>query len=93
MTNPPAYPRETNEWIPAAVTANGAPAVDGVSFAVVVDGQRPTAWTPGIVRDLEGTPTIGFAISGLAPGAYRVFARPSDPPYAPVIGCGLIYID
>lgn len=81
-------PRETVEYIPVPVTLNGTVTTTGVEFAVAADGSRPSVWTAATV--LSGATYV--LISGLTPGAWRVWARVSAAPETPVIECGYITV-
>lgn len=78
------YPRETVEFIPVTVTVDGVEVTTGVTFSVVIDGTRPTVWTAPTT--LNGK--IGVLVSGLAVGAYHVFAKITSSPETPVVECG-----
>ena len=83
-----AYPRESVEFQPVTVTRDGVSVTSGLSFAVVIDGARPTTFTAAAT--LEGR--VGVMLSGLAAGTYRVFARLDASPETPVIDCGYFYV-
>lgn len=83
------YPRETVEFIPVTVTVDGVSVTNGVDFAVVKDGERPTTWsTP---TTLSGK--IGVLISGLTTGQWDIYARVAASPETPVIKCGFIVVE
>ncbi len=91
MAEPNRYPRETDEDQPVTVTVDGEPITDaaGVDVAVVPRGVRPTTWVPAVQVDEA---RIGFRITGLAPGLWDVWARPTVAGRRPVIPAGTIQI-
>lgn len=83
------FPRETVEFQAVAVTLDGAPVTTGVTFAVVHGNARPTTFiAPTVLGD-----EIGVMITGLSPGAYRVWAKVVAAPETVVINCGSFQID
>lgn len=91
---PPTFPRETNEHhaFTVALDKVAITVTTGLEVAVFPDSSErpsPLPWGPSILHNGR----IGFNIANLAPGAYRVFARPTDGPYRPVIDCGYFRID
>jgi hypothetical protein len=81
----PAYERETNEFVPVTVTVNGAVTISGVSLCVTAAfDERPVTWVAATILDGE----TGFMLTGRPVGSYRVWAKVSDSPEAPVIDCG-----
>lgn len=84
-----AFPRESVEFQPVKVTRDGAVVTDGLSFAVVPDGTRPLTFTAATIVG-EAT---GVMVAGLAPGAYRIYARLVSGIETPVIDCGYFYIE
>lgn len=84
-----AYPRESVEFQPVKITRDGSVVTDDLSFAVVRDGTRPVTFAPATIVGQE----TGVMVSGLAPGAYRIYARLVAGPETPVIDCGYFYIE
>ena len=82
------YPRATTEFVPVSLTGNGAPVTSGVRLSVVPDGPQPGTWQPAVTRGQA----IGFVLTGLTPGYFRVWAQATDGSYTPVIDCGLIQV-
>ncbi len=83
-----SYPIETDEFVKVVVTANGVAQTSGVTFAVVADGARPVTFTAAKVRGSD----IGVEVTGLTAGVWRIYAKATDTPYAPVIDCGVFRI-
>lgn len=83
-----AYPRESVEFQPVQVTRDGALVTEGLSFAVVLDGQRPETFTPAtVINDVPGV-----MVNALAAGTYRIYAQLTAGPETPVVDCGYFYI-
>jgi hypothetical protein len=82
------FQRETVEFQPVSLAANGSPIQDGVEFSIVLDGRRPDTWVPAV--HLSGK--LGFMVQGRAPGAYHVWARITANPETPVIDCGIFRV-
>jgi hypothetical protein len=82
------YPRESIEFQPVKVTRDGEVVTDGLSYAVVLDGQRPETFTPATV---VGS-TTGVMIANMPAGTYRVYAKMVAGNETPVIDCGYFYI-
>ena len=83
-----AYPRESIEFQPVTVMRDGDPVTEGLTFAIVADGERPTTFTEA--EQLGGQ--FGVMVSGLEPGTYRIFAQMTSFPETPVIDCGYFYV-
>ena len=86
MSAPPPFQRETYEFLPVVVTANGSAVTNGVQAAIVAVGERPSTW--GTVTTL-GT-AIGVMVAGtaLGVGTFEVYARVTDSPEVPVLNAG-----
>lgn len=82
------YERESTEFQPITITVDGAPATDGVTFAITPSGQRPVTYAAPVTIDGKA----GVMVQGLEPGAYNVWARVDCTPESVVINCGSILI-
>jgi hypothetical protein len=80
------YPRESVELVPLTVTEDGVPTLT-YTTALVVDGTRPTTWTPPVTVDADTGVMIG-AVSTV--GQWRIFVKVSDSPEVPVVDLGTI---
>ena len=80
------FQRETYEFLPVEVTANGTAVTTDVTFAVVEMGARPDTFGTAVTI---GT-AIGVMVDGptLGVGTFSVFARVESSPEIPVIDCG-----
>lgn len=83
------YERESVEFQPVEIKLNGAVVLDGVSYAIVPDGERPVTFTAAVI--LSGK--TGVMIQGLSRGTYRIFAKVLNTPEVPVIDCGHFYVN
>jgi hypothetical protein len=84
-----AFQRESVEFQPVKVTADGTPIISDLLFAVVRDGQRPETFTAGYVIGNEA----GIMIGALDPGTYRIYAQVTSAwPETPVVDCGYFYV-
>lgn len=80
-------PRETKEFLPLDVEANGAPA-STFETAVQRWPARPTSWAPAVLVD--GVP--GVVVEGLTPGTWTVYVRLTTAQEEPVIYAGEIQV-
>lgn len=78
------FPRETVEFLPVAVLADGVEVVEDVEFSVTGGDDRPSAWTAAV---LLGGKT-GLMVEGQEPGRYTVWARVTGETETPVINAG-----
>ena len=83
------YERESVEFQPVEVKLDGLVVADGISYAIVPDGERPVDFTDAVV--LGGK--TGVMIQGLDRGTYRIFAKILNSPEVPIIDCGYFYIN
>lgn len=83
------YERESVEFQPVEVKLNGQVVLDGISYAIVPDGERPVTFAAAVI--LSGK--TGVMIQGLAHGTYRIFAKVLNTPEIPVIDCGYFYVN
>lgn len=81
-------PRESIEFVPVTVTLDDVVITSGVTFAVTTAGTRPTSWSAP--TSLSGK--IGVMVSGLAPGAYVIWAKVASSPETPILECGAFTI-
>jgi hypothetical protein len=83
-----SYERETTEFQPVTITVDGASVTTNVTFCLAPDGVRPVTFTaPATVAG-----KIGVLVTGLTPGAYRVWAKITSNPETPILNCGYITI-
>jgi hypothetical protein len=83
-----SYERESVEFQPVTITVDGTPVTSGVTFCLAPDGTRPVTFTtPAAVNG-----KIGVLVTGLTPGAYRIWAKVTANPETPVLNCGYITI-
>lgn len=75
----PVY-QQTDPQDPTTLTLAPGP----ISYAVFKDGGRAVTYTPAVVR--QGL--FGIVLSGLTAGVWRVWAKPTSAPDAPVVDCG-----
>ena len=75
------YQRETQEFLPVAVTRDGAPITTGIEHAITPYGTRATTWTAPTI--LSGK--TGVMVQGLAPGEYIVWTRITTAGETPVL--------
>lgn len=83
------YERESVEFQAVEVKLDGQPVSDGVSFAIVPDGERPEVFVDAVVYGGK----TGVMIQGLDRGTYRIFAKVNSTPEVPVMDCGYFYIN
>lgn len=83
------YERESVEFQPVEVKLDGQVLADGISYAIVPDGERPVTFTDAVV--LGGK--TGVMIQGLDRGTYRIFAKVLNSPEVPVMDCGYFYVN
>ena len=83
------YERESVEFQPVEIKLDGQAVLDGISYAIVPDGERPVTFTEATV--LAGK--TGVMIQGLERGTYRIFAKVLNSPEVPVIDCGYFYVN
>lgn len=83
------YERESVEFQPVGVMLDGQPVLDGISYAIVLDGARPVDFIEAVV--LAGK--TGVMVQGLSRGTYRIFAKIVNSPELPVIDCGYFYVN
>lgn len=86
----PLFQRETYEFLPVGVYVDGTAVTNGVEFAIVDSGDRPTTWGTAVTI---GT-AIGVMVAGtaLGVGTYEVYARVTDSPEIPVLDAGTFRI-
>ncbi len=78
------FPRESAEFQPILITRDGVLMTTGVAYAVTAVTARPTTFTTATTLGSE----IGFIVTGLSVGTYKVWAQITDSPEIPVIDCG-----
>lgn len=83
------YERESVEFQPVEIKLNGVAVLDGISYAIVPDGERPVDFIAATV--LAGK--TGVMIQGLERGTYRIYAKVINSPEVPVIDCGYFYVN
>jgi hypothetical protein len=90
MSAPAPFQRETIEYQPIVVTANGTAVTSNVTVAIVELGARPSTWGTAVTL---GT-AIGVMVNGptLGPGAYEIYAKVASTPETPVVNCGTFRI-
>ena len=90
MSSINTYPRETVEFQPILVKADGEPVTTDVEACVLAFGLRPedTDWAAAVT--LEGQ--IGVMIEDLSPGNWTVWVRVTSYPEVPVISVGPIMV-
>jgi hypothetical protein len=83
-----SYERESVEFQPVTITVDGTAVTTGVTFCLAPDGVRPVTFAaPATVAG-----KIGVLVTGLTPGAYRVWAKIASNPETPILNCGYITI-
>ena len=83
------YERESVEFQPVEIKLDGQVVLDGISYAIVPDGERPVTFIDATT--LAGK--TGVMIQGLERGTYRIYARVVNNPEVPVIDCGYFYVN
>jgi hypothetical protein len=86
---PPIFQRETQEFLPVAVTVNGTAVTSNVEFDIVASGDRPLTFGSAVTL---GT-AIGVMVENLSAGGYEVFAKVSSSPEIPVLSCGSFIVE
>lgn len=80
-------PRETKEFLPLTVLANGVQ-TSGFDTSVVRWPLRPTVWVPAAVVDGDA----GIILETLTQGTWTVWIRVTTAAEAIVVNAGTVYI-